>query len=362
MSRVTTDVIGRDPMSDQRDGRSDLVPAFSQVTALPSHLGPPLEPTSHGVTQLVTPPDPEKKSRHFRRPHIPASWKREARRQKKRRRIVPAGRRDLPPIIAVPVFIAQILMAAGITLATVASIVVSWRDLYEWGINHRYGGYAVAVPLMVDTFIVIGEMALFILVSLGFTWKEHKSIYAGAAFSFLFGLTLSVYGNVGHLVHADATTRGGFALPPAGAALGLAIGLAVLKLIAAGYDNAPASASPDGPPAGLVTDQDHASILVPLVAHQDKVAHPVAHPADHGADGPKTGHRPVNGASRAPRVRPDEAMVQAARQHLALLRRKREPWPSDRKLAESHFNPSGKPGKGNRRAARRVLDEYREAP
>jgi hypothetical protein len=276
---------------------------------------------------------------------------------KAKRKVRPAGRRDLPTIIAVPVFIAQLLMATCITLATVASIVVSWRDLYEWGLNHRWGGYAVAVPLMVDTFIVIGEMALFILISLGFTWKGHKKIYIGAAFSFLFGLGLSVYGNVGHLVYADVSTRGGFALPPVGAALGLAIGLGVLKLIAAEYDSAPVPDAPVAPPAAPAVDHSGTSILVPLVAQQDKAVHPV----DHGADGPNMDQRPVNGASRAPRVKATEEMDHEARKHLAQLRREGKPLPKDRALAKSHYCPTGE-GAGNRRAARRVLDEFREAP
>jgi hypothetical protein len=375
-------------MSEHRDGGSDLRPTFSLATASSSHLGPDLEPRSMGVTHEVTPPEPPEE--HWR-------WGKDARTERKRirqarrvprvkdekpirKKIAPAGRRELPPIIAVPVFIAQILMAAGITLATVASIVVSWRDLYEWGINHRYGGYAVAVPLMVDTFIVIGEMSLFILVSLGFTWKEHKRIYLGSAFSFGFGLTLSVYGNVGHLVTADATTRGGFALPPVGAALGLAIGLGVLKLIAAEYDDpdadllpaAPVAAPAPGPvpepPAAPVAPHAPApivdlgtSILVPPVEHPDKVAHPVAQDGAPAPVAPKVVHRPVNGATRPTPgrgVRSAPEADHAAREHLARLRRDREPFPSDRKLAEKYFNPSGEKGKGNRRAAARVLAEF----
>jgi hypothetical protein len=71
--------------------------------------------------------------------------------------------------------------------------------------------------------------------------------------------------------------------------------------------------------------------------------------------------RPVNGTSRAPRVRATEAMDHEARKHLAQLRREGKPLPKDRALAKSHYCPTGE-GAGNRRAARRVLDEFREAP
>jgi hypothetical protein len=71
--------------------------------------------------------------------------------------------------------------------------------------------------------------------------------------------------------------------------------------------------------------------------------------------------RPVNGTSRAPRVRATEAMDHEARKHLAQLRHDGLPLPKDRALAKSHYCPTGE-GAGNRRAARRVLAEFREAP
>jgi hypothetical protein len=363
MSRVTADVIGSDIVSDDRDGRSDLDLEFSQLTDPPSQLDPDPGPSRAAVTPSVTLPVWWRRRREARQER--KSERRAAReaRGRGRHRITPAGRRELPKIIAVPVFLAQMLMASCITLATVASIVVSWRDLYEWGLNHRWGGYAVAVPLMVDTFIVIGEMALFILISLGFTWHGHMKIYLGAAFSFLFGLALSVYGNVGHLIHADVSTRGGFALPPVGAALGLAIGLGVLKLIAAAYDSGPGGHddAPDGPEAPASITGHGASILVPVTVHKDKVAHPVAHAGASGTDGPKMVRPAVNGASRSARVRSNPAMEHAAREYLARLRREGQPLPKDRALAKSHFNPGGQ-GNGNRRAARRILVEFTEAP
>lgn len=363
------------------------------------------------MTHKVTPPDPPEKRRRSRRPHIPLAWKRDEhirttrKRRREERRTVRAakkaekktartekkvnsrlviGRRDLPWILRAPRMMFLVLSGVMVFVITIVGMVESWRNLYEWGLAHHWGGYAVGVPVLVDFFILTSEMLLFVLIVDGryglFSWFTKAYLW----FMFLFGLGLSLAGNVDHLRHVDIPSRVGFALPPLASAMGMASILMVLKMIAEDYEQQPAPAAPAPAPAAPVAPPEPVlpelwtttealarsgtSILVPSVEHQDKVAHPMAHDGAPAADGPNMDHRPVNGATRpvssglrAPRVQATPAMVHAAREHLARLRRDGEPFPTDRKLAGSHFNPSGEKGKGNRRAAQRVLAEFKEA-
>jgi hypothetical protein len=371
------------------------------------------------VTPEITPFGSPKRALHLPPWHIPLAWRpneyiratRKRQREEKRDARIDArkdrkaakrasrpqaqGRRELPRILRAPRMLALLVLSGCLVLTLVTSIAESWRDLYEWGRNHALSPFwANGVPLMVDTFIVVGEAALLVMAIDGI---RNWTLSARAWAVFLFGLSVSLVGNVGHLRHANISTRGTSALPPLAAAISLSIALGMVKMIASYYDRepevpagqwhparpepapAPVPAAPAAPPepdapsdlwsAEVLASMDHrpTSILVPPVAHEDKVAHPVAHDGAPDPDGPNVAHRPVNGASRtsgasrSTRVVATDDMVQAARQYLARLRRDHEQFPSDRKLAESHFNPSGEPGKGNRRAAQRVLAEYREA-
>jgi hypothetical protein len=249
------------------------------------------------------------------------------------------------------------VMVFGIT---VVGMIESWRNLYEWGEAHHYGTYSLGVPVMVDFYILVGEMLLFVLIVDGrfggFSWFTKAYLWT----MFLFGLGLSLAGNIDHLRRVDLPSRIGFALPPLASAMGMAAILMVLKLIAEDYDARPAD-EPDGPGESTGAPVHGASILVPVTVHKDKVAHPVAHAGASGADGPKMVRPAVNGASRSPRVRSNPAMEHAAREYLARLRHEGQPLPKDRALAKSHFNPGGQ-GNGNRRAAKRILAEFTEAP
>lgn len=357
------------------------------------------------VTSEITPPEKPRKERRSFRVHLPAGWRRNEyiratrRRQRQERRDARAarkrekkaaakvssrpvaGRRDLPWILRAPRMMFLVLSGVLVFVITIVGMVESWRNLYQWGLAHYWGGYAVGVPVLVDFFILTSEMLLFVLIVDGryglFSWFTKVYLW----FMFLFGLGLSLAGNVDHLRHVDIPSRIGFALPPLASAMGMASILMVLKMIAEDYEHpgqqlaqaatAPVPAAPVAPPAPVdpAPNVGHGtSILVPSVAHTAKAAHPVAQDGAPGADGPNTGQRPVNGAtrpvngaSRAPRVQATPEMVHAAREYLARLRRDGQEFPKDRRLAESHFNPGGEPGKGNRRAAQRVLAEFREA-
>lgn len=372
-------------MSEDRDGRSDLGSASSQVIELSSHLGPASGPSPGGVTHEITPRHSPKKRLHLPPWHIPVAWKRDEHKRAETRESraarkaekkaakpqPPARRRELPRILRAPRMLALLVLSACLVLTLVTSIAESWRDLYEWGRNHALSPFwANGVPLMVDTFIVVGEAALLVMAIDGIrNWKLSARAWA----VFLFGLSISLVGNVGHLRHANISTRGTSALPPLAAAISLSIALGMVKMIASYYDRelvaqpqAPEPVAQPVAPHAPALNLDHlASILVPPVAHQDKVAHPVAQDGAPAPVAPKVARRTVNGATRpAPGrgVEPEPEVYHSAREHLGQLRHDGVTFPSVRKFAESHFNPTGESGKGNRRAAQRTLDEFREAP
>lgn len=125
-----------------------------------------------------------------------------------------------------------IAIAAFIIGADLAAFAGSYLGLYEWAVRHGLSGWrAYAFPLMVDTFVAVGELALF--VSLASEWPRRTRI--GAAVITVIGLAASVAGNVGHQLSADWATRVTYAIPPLAASAALAIGLTVLKQVAADH-------------------------------------------------------------------------------------------------------------------------------
>jgi hypothetical protein len=121
----------------------------------------------------------------------------------------------------------------GITVAifamTIDAFAESYRGLYEWFSGHGISGFwAGTGPLMVDGFILVGELVL--IIALADQWPWHDRLMAWAAV--LLGLAASVGGNIGHVNSADWTVRGTAAIPPLAASGALALGLAVLKRMA----------------------------------------------------------------------------------------------------------------------------------
>ncbi len=127
---------------------------------------------------------------------------------------------------------ALVTIATAIIGADLAAFAGSYLGLYEWAARHGLAGWrAYAFPLMVDTFVIVGELALF--VSLASGWPQRTRI--GAAVITVLGLAASVAGNVGHQLAAGWATRITYAIPPLAASAALAIGLTVLKWTAADH-------------------------------------------------------------------------------------------------------------------------------
>jgi hypothetical protein len=119
-------------------------------------------------------------------------------------------------------------IAIVITVASAASFAESYRGLYVWALHHGLSGFwAAAFPLQVDSFIGVGELVLFVATVDRWTWRERAGAWAVA----LFGLAVSVAGNIGHVAAHDAQSRGTAAVPPVAAFAALWLGLAVLKRV-----------------------------------------------------------------------------------------------------------------------------------
>lgn len=122
---------------------------------------------------------------------------------------------------------AALLAIAAITAA--ASLVAfahSYRGLYLWAVHHQIPpGWAAIWPLMIDTFVIVGELALF--VSLASRWPARSRYWWWTVT--IGGLCISIAANVGHVGRAPWTTQGTAAIPPVAAMISLTIALGVLK-------------------------------------------------------------------------------------------------------------------------------------
>lgn len=125
---------------------------------------------------------------------------------------------------------ALIAIAVIVCLATVTGLVESYNGLYIWFATHHVTGiWADFAPLAVDSFSVLGELAIFAAISRHWDWKSRILPWAGA----IVGISSSVAANVGDKVqyHSIPTDLTGAIFPLAGA-FGIVLGLGVLKRVA----------------------------------------------------------------------------------------------------------------------------------
>jgi Protein of unknown function (DUF2637) len=151
-------------------------------------------------------------------------------------------------ILRAPRSIALAVIAALVAAASLVSFCESFRGLYLWAGEHGLSGlWAAAWPLQIDTFIGVGELALF--VALVDRWPARHRAAAWTVTAI--GLAVSVAGNVGHVAGHDLSSRVTAAVPPLAAASALAVGLGVLKRVVAMH----APASPDAAVAAVPSPQ-----------------------------------------------------------------------------------------------------------
>jgi hypothetical protein len=136
-------------------------------------------------------------------------------------------------ILREPRRLALLLVSVILAAATVMALAESYRGLYLWAHRHGLRGFwAAGWPLQADTFLVVGELALFVAVV--DQWSVRAKIPAWAIT--LAGLSVSVAGNVGHVAGHLFWIRATAAVPPLAAAAALAIGLGVLKRVVEQHD------------------------------------------------------------------------------------------------------------------------------
>lgn len=119
---------------------------------------------------------------------------------------------------------------ALVVTAAVASFTESYRALITWATAHGlHGLWAATFPAQIDSFIAVGELALF--VALADQWSTRSR--SGAWLVTGLGLLVSVAANVGHVAGHDLAFRFTAAVPPLAASAALAVGLGVLKRVVA---------------------------------------------------------------------------------------------------------------------------------
>lgn len=132
-------------------------------------------------------------------------------------------------ILRVPRRAALVTIAVLVAGASLVSFAESYHALYLWAARHGAGGnWALFWPAMVDVFIGVGELALF--VAMIDRWQTRDRALAWVVT--LAGLAASVAGNVGHVASGAAADRATAAVPPLAATAALAVGLGVLKRVA----------------------------------------------------------------------------------------------------------------------------------
>jgi hypothetical protein len=160
---------------------------------------------------------------HIRLPRLPRRAAREPRPTRPKPVARPAG------VLRGARVLALAAVAVLVAAASVASFMESYRALYDWAHSHGLSVRWSAVwPLQIDTFIAVGELALFIALVDG--WQRRSRVLPWVVT--LGGLAVSVAGNVGHVGWlAPVADKATAAVPPLAAAAALAVGLGVLKRV-----------------------------------------------------------------------------------------------------------------------------------
>lgn len=121
----------------------------------------------------------------------------------------------------------MVLMFAAVVVATAVGFAHSYAGLFAWGNLHKLTNWkADTFPLLVDLFILIGELGLFLLALDG--EKVRKSwtswmdmIIPGSVVAA--GWSASLWFNVNHVEGATRDDKITFAIPPIAAMIGLVI-------------------------------------------------------------------------------------------------------------------------------------------
>lgn len=149
------------------------------------------------------------------------------------------------------------MIAVLVTSASLVSFAESYRGLYLWAAHHGLSGlWAALWPIQVDTFVAVGELALFVGLVDGWSARSRLSAWLVT----LAGLVASVAGNIGHVMGHSFAVRATAAVPPLAAASALAVGLGVLKRIVGKRHTVSEPDSPGAVPLPVPADSQSAAV------------------------------------------------------------------------------------------------------
>jgi hypothetical protein len=124
------------------------------------------------------------------------------------------------------------LMATAVLTATGGGFAQSYAGLYEWAVEHGLTGWkASSFPLLVDLFIIVGELGLFLLALDAYAIKKSLLSWMDFMLPFfiaLAGWTASLIFNVGHVLNREFSYQATAAVPPIVSMLGLFVLLRTL--------------------------------------------------------------------------------------------------------------------------------------
>lgn len=119
------------------------------------------------------------------------------------------------------------IMIVVVSVSTADGIAQSYSALYEWALQHRLSGWkAQSFPLMVDLFIIVGELGLFLLAIDGFRLRKSFVAWIDVivpATVAAVGWLVSLWFNVNHIVGATGEDKMTAGVPPVTAMVGLFI-------------------------------------------------------------------------------------------------------------------------------------------
>ncbi|MFG2002964.1 DUF2637 domain-containing protein [Spirillospora sp. NPDC048911] len=124
-------------------------------------------------------------------------------------------------------------MATAVLTATAGGFAQSYAGLYHWALEHGLRGWkAESFPLLVDLFIIVGELGLFLLAIDAFVLQRRRLLSwldFGLPLSIaLAGWTASLIFNVGHVGERAFSYQATAAVPPIVSMLGLFVLLRTL--------------------------------------------------------------------------------------------------------------------------------------
>jgi len=214
-----------------------------------------------------------------------------------------------------------IIMIAIVAIATADGFAQSYSGLYEWALLHKLSGWkADSFPLLVDLFILVGELGLFLLALDSYRLRK-RSVLAWTDLLFpaavaAAGWGVSLWFNVNHIPNATTEDKVTAGVPPVAAMVGLFIMLRTVHRYMAQLEDQnktpepapepmPEIMSPDGYTVPTLEDQSRKALSAPETAGTV----PTWQPSGTIADEPERQAQPPVGDAEAAFVEAVEALV-----------------------------------------------------